>query len=360
MAKPVEIISAEQFRNQCNSDFQEFNKKLSEWFEHWRYKESNKHHPLREWYCKPWAEEGRRYINFPETFYHTLHWYKTFKISRFRELGWKLDDKAVMDIKSKFDFLIESALKELAASGSLDSKLHDYFRKYDSSHISRYTAIDYKFETITGMEINNVLDFGSGIGRQSFQWCPDGRINFFSIDAIESLYILQNAIYALLFPGKLRDYFYDPQKFIASDFQNSRGDLWHMPTWRMDLLPVNYFDIIVCVQVLQELNEQTLQYVLSQFSRIARKNGLLYIRDNEFWKPAHKLRIGRALLKHGWEIIFKYSGKEGEDIEGVPRLWVFTGKDNSKSFRFLTRLKHAFLPSYPYSYSSWMDCGLPI
>ena len=351
MEKVIEEITVENFRNLKQTELENVDKNLTEWLQVLREKRGEKKGP----FIKPWTEKGRSYRNFHETFYHTLRWYKLWKIKNFNQLGWKLDDAVIDNIKQKFSLLIKYALE---LNGDNVSK--DYFKEYDPYTISRYTAIDYKFQNITGADINNVLDFGSGIGRQAFQWCSRDDVNFFSIDVTESLYLLQNKVYSLLFPEKLREYFHDPQRFQKADFYSGKGKLYHMPTWRMDLLPDNYFDLIACVQVLQEIDETTLSYVLQQFRRIIKDNGLLFIRDKEFWTPAHKLRVGRELLKQGWELSFKYAGEEGIDIEGVPRLWIFTNRDNKESFKYLRRMKKGLLPSYPVSYSSWKDFGLPI
>lgn len=114
------------------------------------------------------------------------------------------------------------------------------------------------------------------------------------------------------------------------------------------------------MQVLQELTDPTIRYLLAEFRRIVRPGGLLYIRDKEFWIPAHTIRVGRALLADGWRLIFRYTGDEGTEIEGVPRLWVNAGDDTSRYFRLAARLKRAFLPSYSRSFRSWRDLGLPI
>lgn len=345
-----EIIDVEIFRRQAQKDLSESNKYLSGWLEGWV--EKNK---LPSDSKRPWMPEGRKFIDYYETLYYVLNWFQQFKAYSFRELGWRIDKKVVGNIKDKLAKLINFAL-----SVKDKNQFHEYFKNYDLDPLSFYTAVDYKFQNISGAEINNILDFGSGFGRQSFQWCSQENTNFFSIDAIESLYMLQNKVYSLFFPDRLREYFYSPERFRETDFHSLSNKLFHLPTWKMELLPERYFDLIICVQVLHELNEETLRWLLCHFKRIIKKNGFLYIRDNEFWMPTHKIRIGRELLKQGWELIFKYSGRENEDIVGVPRLWVFTDTDNSKCFRHKTRIKRIFLPSHPFSYNSWKDYGLPI
>lgn len=352
MNKSCRYLDVEAFRSRTKKELNESNSYLCGWLEGKEWID-NKRLPVDS--RKPWVRKGREYIDFYETFYSVLSWYKLWKISRFKELGWKIEEKVVENIEDKFTQLIRYALES-----KQKDQFHEYFKNYNPRPLSYYTAIDFKFQNVTGTKINNILDFGSGIGRQAYQWCSREDVNFFSIDAIESLYLLQNKIYSLLFPEKLKEYFDDPQGFRNIDFNASSNQLYHLPTWRIDLLPEKYFDLIICVQVLQEINEKTLRYVLTQFKRIIKNNGFLYIRDNEFWMPSHKVRVGRELLRQGWELIFRYTGEEGTDIEGVPRLWVYSDADNRKYFTYKRRIKRTFFPEYILKCHTWKDYGLPI
>jgi len=352
MKNQAEIIDVNIFREISKSELNKTNRFLTGWLEtKWQKSQIDE----GKEYTRPWTEKGRFYAGFCETLYHVLNWYKLWKIVRFKHIGWNIDEKVVSNIKDKFNLLIKAALDDCE-----DSRYRGFLEKYEPQIISHYTAIDYKFQNITGKDISNILDFGSGIGRQAFHWCSQAGINFVSVDATESLYLLQNKVYSLLFPDKLREYFYEPQRFLQDNFFASRDTLYHLPTWRLDLLPDKYFDMITCVQVLQEISKETLHYVLSQFRRIIKKGGFLYIRDNEFWTPTHKIRVGRELFKQGWELVFRYTGEEGKDIEGVPRLWVYTGADNNKYFSHKKRIKRAFFPTYPLRANLLKDYGLPI
>ena len=326
---------------------------------------------------RPWTKAGREYHNFYRNFYCTLIWVgKLWKIRKFEQSSWNIDNKVIRNITNKFHFLIECALENIDDSFYDDERNinpKDWLQNYDPYIISHYTAVDYFFQNITNNSIKNVLDFGSGIGRQAFQWFGlegKGDVNFFSVDAIESLYLLQNEIYSLLFPNKLREYFYNPEVFCRIDVSKQDTNLYHLPTWRMDLLPSNSFDLIICVQVLNEINKETLEYLLAQFQRIAKENCILYIRDNEIgYTPAHNNRVGRLLLKLGFELLFRYSGMETR-IEGKPRVWAFTGVENSAAhFNLKHRLARALsYPSGSYSLKLLMksmitkirDCGLPL
>jgi hypothetical protein len=74
----------------------------------------------------------------------------------------------------------------------------------------------------------------------------------------------------------------------------------------------------------------------------------------------HRIRVGRELLRQGWEIVYRFPGTEGRDIVGVPRLWAYTRDDTQRYFSHFRRLKRVFLPSYGWNLRSWRDYGLPI
>ena len=295
---------------------------------------------------RPWTKVGREYHGFYKTFYCTLAWYKLWKIGRCEQTSWNLDKKLVGNISRKFNVLIDYALAHVEED-FYDDERHqnpsEWMENYDPEVISRYTATDYLFQNITDRPIRNVLDFGSGIGRQAYSWFDPGNgVNFVSVDAIESLYLLQNKIYSLLYPEHLKEYCFGRDAFQELDLSKSSGTLYHLPTWRMDRLPARSVDLIICVQVLNELNEPTVKYLLKQFERIAKQDCVLYIRDNEIgYTPGHNLRVGRLLLQHGFELLFRYQGSEA-GIEGQPRVWAYTGVERSAAhFRLKRRLANA-------------------
>ena len=298
---------------------------------------------------RPFTAQGRVFMNFSETLAHVLAWYKPEKIRVFNQRAWTMDPAVSDRVRARLASLIEEAVAETS-----DEAVRRRLLAYPVDPLAAYTAVDHLFQTLTRAPIRTVLDFGSGIGRQAFAWCEAPDVTFYSIDAIESLYLLQHEVYRRLFPERLVEYFLEPDGGVGA------GRLFHLPTWRMDRVPDGSVDLIVCVQVLQEIPEVVLRHALEQFRRIASPGGFLYIRDKEFWTPAHQVRVGRELLKQGWRLLFRFTGDEGTEIEGTPRLWVYTGGDHRRYFRAAARLKRAFLPSYRLSYGSWRDIGLPI
>lgn len=304
---------------------------------------------------RPFTPNGRQWAGFSETFCRVLAWYKP-EIRTFRDFGWRLRPEAIARVSDALQRLIDAA----RADTTLPEARRAWLAQYDVEPLAFYTAIDDRFETLTEQPLHTVLDFGSGIGRQAFLWSHlRSDVKLYSVDAIESLYLLQAEAYRRLFGRRVVEYFNEPS-FDSALAAAGTDAVVHLPTWRVSAIPNASVDLLICVQVLQELRETTVNYLLNEFRRIVRPGGLLYIRDKEFWTPVHKIRVGRSLLTDGWRLVFRYPGDEGTEIAGVPRLWVNAGADTSNYFRMQARLKRAFLPSYSRSFRSWRDLGLPI
>jgi len=90
----------------------------------------------------------------------------------------------------------------------------------------------------------------------------------------------------------------------------------------MDLLPRDYFDMIIFVQVLQEINETLLKRIIRLSRDILKPGGMIYIRDHyNAWQPVHNFDIDSHLLKQGFVLEFRPHVKDKKDIWGVPRIW---------------------------------------
>ena len=163
-----------------------------------------------------------------------------------------------------------------------------------------------------------VLDFGSGYGRQANLWtqCSE-NLSFLSMDAIPKSYCLQRYYYSLLdYPVK--EYMENPEGF-SIDFDPA---IYHLPTWRFDLIPDNSLDMVMCIQVLPELSAKLVKYVVKEFHRILKPGGALFIRDGATW-----LRTGGGfvfrnhLAANGWVLEFRPHVIDPKDMHGVTRIW---------------------------------------
>jgi SAM-dependent methyltransferase len=189
--------------------------------------------------------------------------------------------------------------------------------------IARNNAQDFCFthmyELPERCQVKKVLDFGAGYGRQFNLWSqhPDTDI-FVGMDAIPKSYCLQQLYYEQT-NRPVVEYVDDPKGFQIHPTQKAT---YHLPTWRSDLLPDNFFDMILCVHVLPELNGKLVKHMLEVFHRILKPGGALYLRDNEEkWKPGFKFNLRNYLEKHGFSLEFRPYLIKGEDLADFSRIW---------------------------------------
>ncbi len=218
------------------------------------------------------------------------------------------------------------------------SELFDrnFFKQFDlkfdfdgyQNGIARNNGQDYVLANILNQlnlsDTNRVLDFGSGYGRQANLWNQMNDENYvhISVDAIPKSYCLQHLYYSSMVRPNF-DYVIDKNNFKIDQY--SKG-IYHLPTWRMDLIPDNYLDKILVVQVLPELNEKLVKYIIKEFRRILKPNGLLYIRDHgNSWRPGNKLNIDKYILEEGgFSLEYKMHAIDRKDFHGIPRIFRIT------------------------------------
>jgi len=215
--------------------------------------------------------------------------------------------------------LIESSIevdKKILQNLGLDFNFSNYHK-----NIGLNNAHDFLFPNLYPVpernKVKNVIDFGAGYGRQANLFTNkifDGV--FVGIDAIPNSYCLQHLYYSNL--GKsFTDYIDAPEKFRIE-----KQGIYHLPTWRTDLLPENYFDLVMCVQVLPELNSTLVKHMMKQFHRALKPGGMLYIRDHSsVWKPAGKINVDEFLSENGFSLEFKPHIINDKDLHGIPRIW---------------------------------------
>src|SRR5262245_7676051 len=161
---------------------------------------------------------------------------------------------------------------------------------YAYRNVDLFTACDYILQTMypvpSRMRVRKVLDFGAGFGRMANLWCqkvPD--LIYVAVDAVELSYCMQNFYLSRLGPPFF-EYADDPSHFAISE----QAGLYHLPTWRHDLLPSSFFDMVVASQVLPELNLNLLLLALETFRRTLKPGGALYIRDcHETFHPGNDI-----------------------------------------------------------------------
>jgi SAM-dependent methyltransferase len=188
--------------------------------------------------------------------------------------------------------------------------LHINYPKYINT-IGRYNAEDY---LITKDYINqgNILDFGAGYGRQINLFHQlYGNLKYTSIEGIQQPYYMQYYYY--------KETDMELHEYLDGDVEIKGTGIFHIPTWRYDLLPENSYDIVFCVQVLKEINEKLLRHMIHTFDKSLKKGGVIYIRDHGMkWKyPANRVDVDKTLEDIGYKLEFTNEDK----LHGVPRIW---------------------------------------
>jgi hypothetical protein len=139
---------------------------------------------------------------------------------------------------------------------------------------------------------------------------------YVGMDAIPNL-TLQHLYYA--HSQIVYDYVVNDHEQIP-DF-NTPG-IYHLPTWRADLIPDNSVDKILAIQVLQEMNDRLIKEMMHTFHRILKPSGALFIRDSDIaWRPAHKLNLNTELKRAGFTLEYRAHIEDGKDLLGIPRIW---------------------------------------
>jgi len=194
-------------------------------------------------------------------------------------------------------------------------------RKYLDT-IARYNAQDYLFQTLYPMpnrNVSKILDFGAGYGRQINLWSQNHshKLKYVAMDSILNPYCLQNFYYSCS-GMPVYEYINYPDGFKIKE-----NGIYHLPTWRCDLLPKKFFDMIICVQVLQEINDKLVFKMIDVFKNVVKSGGILYIRDHGVnWKySAHKLDIEEMLWDNQFSLEYEPDLIDGEEIHGIPRIW---------------------------------------
>ncbi|MEM7369280.1 MAG: class I SAM-dependent methyltransferase [Bacteroidota bacterium] len=168
-------------------------------------------------------------------------------------------------------------------------------------------------------QVKKVLDFGAGFGRQANLWSQkEEELLYIGMDAIPKSYCLQNLYYRSIDPN-FREYVDQPAGFSVNLDQPG---LYHLPTWRTDLIPDNSLDMVLCVQVLPELNGRLVRHMIDVFQRVLKPGGALYLRDHDQkWKPGYKFNLNHYLPQKGFALEFRPHIVDREDLAGVPRIW---------------------------------------
>ncbi|MCX7017130.1 MAG: class I SAM-dependent methyltransferase [Candidatus Sumerlaeota bacterium] len=290
----------DQFRGAYARDERRF---APQWLCAWQYQDVRR-------------RRGERYAGeLPQDFYtyggpaDLVRWFNWCAASALPDYFRHESVEPLIDMSLRFD---QSLLERHALTYDWDS----YRRS-----IGRYNAQDYILQNLYPVPerytVKRILDFGAGYGRQANLWTQrHPEIVYVAMDAIPLSYCLQHLYYSHLRSS------YSDYVLAASPFRvREEPGVYHLPTWRHDLLPSGFFDMVVCVQVLQELSPKLLLHILDVFWRVLRPGGALYVRDHEGPGPKNRLILDRCLEAHGFDLEFHAHAVDMKDLHGIPRVW---------------------------------------
>ena len=197
--------------------------------------------------------------------------------------------------------------------------------EHNTYAVGVYNAQDYWFLTKLPhpkrMTPKRVLDFGAGHGRQANLWfsCRNEARNFIAVDAVPTPYLTQRLYYKAL--GLRVNDIMDVDNDAGFQLSEKPRTVNHLPSWRLDLIPDNSVDLIICVQVLKELSRIMLLYAVQQFARILKVEGALYIRDHIGFHNVNLVDQDKLLAALGLVNEWAPRYVDAKDIHGVPRIW---------------------------------------
>jgi SAM-dependent methyltransferase len=197
------------------------------------------------------------------------------------------------------------------------------------TNVALYNAQDYCFQRLYPVPDRQtprrILEIGSGHGRLAnlLFGASDTNTEFFvSLDAIPAPYLTQRLYYRAL-GLRVFDYVFDAPGAQALDLANMARefDILHLPTWRIDLLPDNWFDMISCIQVLKELPPELVINLLPHFWRALKPGGALYIRDHLQFHNPNQLPHEELLRANGFVMEYCPHVVDRRDVWGIPRIY---------------------------------------
>lgn len=249
-------------------------------------------------------------------------------IKHYSELALERDKKVIDTLGLKFDF-----------------------KNYHES-IGVFNAFDYIFTHAypvpKSREIKKVLDFGAGYGRQANLWTLDSEIQYVAMEGIAKSYTLQN-LYLNALSNHVSDYIDNPESFNLKD---NLHQIYHLPTWRYDLLPNNYFDLVLCVQVLPELEPRLVKKMIKEFQRTLKVGGMLYVFDHgKKWKPGGNINIDSIIKQNGFTLEFQPHLADKRDIHGEIRIYRKTDPE-------ILKLNNSNLYLKYKQFYAWLDALL--
>ena len=184
-----------------------------------------------------------------------------------------------------------------------------------------YNVQDFHYCTALGSDIRTVLDYGAGYGRQAFLFATAlDEPRYVAVDAIEQPYLVQRWVFERL--GLARwDYVDDPDADRAAvERALAQSGTFHVPSWRLDLLPDASVDLVLFVWSLYEMSGAAARAAVAACQRLVRLGGYVYIRDMPH-SVSYRFDPERRLRDSGFEVVYTSRTIAGDELHGRQRLY---------------------------------------
>ncbi len=233
---------------------------------------------------------------------------------------------------------------------------HDEVNDYMISEITRSFKHFFPFLTLTETWINHIeaqalaraqdyffikkfckdlpselhhIDIGPGLGCAAIASVKFLNSTFYALEASPMSYGVQRHYFRFIspYPGAYLDVIecenYQLQDdTIISEIQKKDYKIKHIPSWRFPWLANESMDLMSATFVLNELNYAGILWILSNASRVIKKDGYFYIRDSEILKPGtHNIEYDKVLEKIGFEKVRELRFENRHVYFGIPRVY---------------------------------------
>ena len=251
-----------------------------------------------------------------------------------------INTSSIFDKNNHFSLKITDYEKFLKINYLIHKNIYEnlFNEKYNTYTIGDfYNTQDYCFQNAINKnndqnEIYKILDFGAGYGRNlNIYSKTKNNLVYVAVDAMPKQYLLQKK-YFEQFNIKIFEYFDDCQNFNISN----KAGIYHIPSWRLDLLPQDFFDRILAINVLTEIDTKFFYQVIKKIHYSLKDFGSFYIRDHS----SRFIRMKVSLidfLRSDFHLEFcplliDTNSSMQSEVHGVPLLFAKKPKNYNQNF----------------------------
>ena len=137
---------------------------------------------------------------------------------------------------------------------------------WDLNLINSY--LNYKKDTI------KIIEVGGGYGRlaEICQYVLPGKVKYYLVDAVPATLCLAYEYLKKALPDHKVGTYYEDENILNKDL-----DLYILPSWKCNLLPLESFDLAINIQSMQEMYKHHIDFYFDLFNKSLKKDGLIYL-----------------------------------------------------------------------------------